>query len=405
MSIRDLMKEEFSVLNGGLFETVKKADVGNAADVMMKNGVDMLCWADPFFPDKRIPEHVKAAAQRSFDLGVGEHYTAPIGNPVLKELIAEKLMVKNDLEVDSERNIIITPGSDSGLCFSLMPFIEPGDEVLIVDPSYPNNFQAVRLLGGVPVSVPVREENGFELEIEAFESRVTDKTKMVLLTNPNNPTTVVYSEESLKSLAGFVAEHDLVAVVDQAFEDIVFDEKKMVTFASLPGMFERTVTVFSVSKGMGLSGLRVGYVVACDKVIDVLFGCAVSIIGAASSCGQLGAIAAFERPEFIEAYKAIFDRRRKMLAQALDGIEGVSVRLPQSSFLSWINVSSLGTSQEIVDYLVKEAKVFVNAGSFYGEQGEGYLRVVQGCYGDDARLEASLERMRDALRKRSKEVL
>lgn len=405
MSIRDLMKEEFRIINGGLFETVKKADVGNAADIMMKNGVDMLCWADPFFPDKRIPKHVKEAAQNSFDIGVGEHYTTPIGNPVLKELIAKKLEAKNNMKVDRERNIIITPGSDSGLCFSLMPFIEPGDEVLIVDPSYPNNFQNIKLLGGIPVSVPVYEENGFELEIEEFESRVTEKTKMVLLTNPNNPTTVVYSEKSLKSLADFVAKHDLAVVVDQAFEDIIFDEKKMITFASLPGMFERTVTVFSISKGMGLSGLRVGYVVACDKVIDVLFGCAVSIIGATNSSGQLGAIAAFEKPEFINEYKEIFDRRRKMLVQALDGIKGVSMQLPQSSFLSWINVSQIGTSQEIVDYLVKEAKVFVNAGYFYGKQGEGYLRMVQSCYGDDARLETSLYRMRQALIKRSKEVL
>ena len=120
------MGAPFSGIKGGLFDTVQKADVGNAADVMMKNGVDMLCWADPFFPDRKIPEHVRRAAAESFETGIGEHYITPIGHPVLKQKIAEKLIRQNNLQVDPERNIIITPGSDAGLCFSLMPFIEPG---------------------------------------------------------------------------------------------------------------------------------------------------------------------------------------------------------------------------------------------------------------------------------------
>lgn len=398
------MKSYFQSLQGGLFEAVNKADVGDNADKMKENGVVMLSWADPFFPDDKLDEAVRATLTASIADGSAQHYTAPIGNGELKEVIAEKLSEDNQLHVDPKRNIIITPGSDAALFYSLVPFIRKGDEVMIVDPSYPNNYQAVEILEGVPVSVPVRVENGFELEIEEFEQRRTDKTKMILLTNPNNPTTVVYSRKSLEKLAKFAKENDLIVVVDQAFEDIIFDERELVTMAALEGMFERTITIFSISKGFGLSGLRVGYIVAPDVLIDAMFASAVSVIGATNTASQLAAITALKkRRELFREYTDSFDRRRKMVYRALCDIPGVEIQMPQSAFLSWINISALGSSDEIVKYLVEEAKVFVNAGNCYGSLGEGYIRLVQGCYRDDAKIEDAILRIRSALQKKSRE--
>ena len=323
----------------------------------------------------------------------------------LKKVIAEKVARFNGIPADPQRNIIVTPGSDSALFFSLVPFVEHGDEVMIVDPSYPNNFQAVEILGGVPVSVPVRPETGFELEIEEFERRLTDKTKLVILTNPNNPTTVVYSRKSLEQLAAFIIKHDLLAIVDQAFEDIVYDGREMVSLGSLDGMLQKTVTIFSISKGMGLSGFRVGCIVASDRLIDTLFASAVSVVGATNTAAQLAAIAAYgKRDELIAEYSAIFDKRRRFVYDALSDIPGVRMQMPQSAFLSWIDVSQLGTSDEMVDYLVREAKVFVNSGNCYGSQGEGYIRLVQGCYADDADIERAVLRIREALLKKSREL-
>ena len=202
--------------------------------------------------------------------GLSAHYTHPVGDAELKAAIARKLARQNGLSVVPERNILITPGSDSGLLFAMMPFIEPGDEVLVPDPSYPSNFLNPKLLGGKAVSVLLDEENGFRLTRAALEAALSPRTKMVLLTNPNNPTTTVFSREEMTMLAEFVIEHDLVAVVDQAFEDFLFDGREMVTLAALPGMWERTVTVCSVSKGMALSGVRVGYLVADDHIMDCL---------------------------------------------------------------------------------------------------------------------------------------
>ncbi|WP_419025166.1 pyridoxal phosphate-dependent aminotransferase [Emergencia sp.] len=402
--MRNKMKPYFQTLKGGLFESVNKADVGDNADKMKEDDVAMLCWADPFFPDDKLDYDVRAAIEKSLLDGTAQHYTAPIGNAELKETIAKKLFEDNYLSVNSKRNIIITPGSDAALFFSLVPFIEPGDEVMIVDPSYPNNFQAVQILGGIPVSVPVMPETGFEIEIEEFEKRLTDRTKMVILSNPNNPTTVVYSRKSMEALADFVKKNDLIIVVDQAFEDIVFDEKEMITMASLEGMFERTITIFSISKGFGLSGLRVGYIVAPDVLIDTMFASAVSVIGASNTASQLAAITALQkRKALLRGYKETFDYRRKVLYDALRDIPGVEMQIPQSAFLSWIDVSKLGSSDEIVNYLIEEAKVFVNSGNCYGSMGEGYIRLVQGCYRDDETIEAIIRRIRAALIKKSHE--
>lgn len=402
-TIRTKMRKEFSELQGGLFTKVKKADVGTSLLDLMKNGVDMLCWADPFFPDKVLPEHILQAVSDSLTNGSASHYTMPIGNPELKEKIALKLKRCNNLIVEPQRNILITLGSDSGLLFAMMPFIEQGDEVLIHSPSYPSNFLNVELLGGTPVSVELKAENNFQIDIEDFEKALTDKTKMVILTNPNNPSGTVLRRESLQALADFIIRHDLVLVVDQAFEDAIYDDIEFVSIASLPGMWERTVNVFSFSKGMGLSGFRVGYLVADAQIIDVLFGCTVNVLGATNTSSQAGMMAALDDPDFMEGYTQIFENRRKIVYDMMSAIPGVHMLMPESGFLSWINISALGTSAFVCDYLIEHAQVVVNSGVPYGKGGEGYIRLVQGCYKDDKKLIAILTRIQKALTQLAKE--
>ena len=398
MDIRLKMREGFRGLQGGLFGKVEKADVGGAAEEVQRAGGDMLGWADPFMPDDCMPAAVKAIAIDRIEKGLSAHYTHPVGDAELKAAIARKLARKNGLSVVPERNILITPGSDSGLLFAMMPFIEPGDEVLVPDPSYPSNFLNPKLLGGRAVSVLLDEANGFRLTRAALEAALSPRTKMVLLTNPNNPTTTVFSREEMTMLAEFVIEHDLVAVVDQAFEDFLFDGREMVTLAALPGMWERTVTVCSVSKGMALSGVRVGYLVADDHIMDVLYGCAVNVIGATNSTFQAAVAYAMDHPEFMtEGYYPIFEERRRRVHEILSGIPGVKTQLPQSAFLTWVDVSALGTAGEVASYLMREAKVCVNEGGPYGQQGAGHIRIVHGCFQDSQRIYHAMERVRAAL--------
>lgn len=394
--MKEKMIAAFSQAEGGLFQTVEKADVGGSYQELEKQGVALMGWADPFMPDFSLPIHIKEAALEAVNLAAAPHYTAPIGNSELKKLIAGKLMEKNKLEVDPERNILITPGSDSGLYFAMLPFINKGDEVIIPSPSYPNNMLNVKIMGGVVVPVPLHEEDGYQIRMEEMEKRVTDKTKMVVLTHPNNPTTTVYRKETLEQLAEFIIKHDLILVCDQAFEDFCY-ENEMITPAALPGMFERTVTVFSFSKGMGLSGFRVGYVVCSDVIMDSMYANAVSVLGATNTPFQTALMAALKDTSFMKEFEEAFDYRRKKAYEILNSIPGVHMLMPESGFLCWVDVSRLGSSSEIVSHLVKEAKVSVNDGINYGAGGEGHLRIVLGVYKDNERVVQALYRIRDAL--------
>ena len=397
--IKSKMRKTFAKLDGGLFSTAQKADVGDVAARMEAAGVAMMSWADPFMPDPAIPQSVMDAAIEALKTGFPAHYTMPIGSPDLKKLIADRIERKYGFRLDPSRNIIINPGSDNGLLFAMMPWINPGDEVMVHDPSYASNFLNPELLGGVTVKVPTFPEDGYHIRIEEYEKRVTDKTKMVLLTNPNNPTGVSYTREELEQLAAFCVKHDLICVCDQAFEDTVFPENEMVCISQLEGMWERTVTVCSVSKGMALSGFRVGWTYASDVIMDAYFACAVNIQGATSTLAQLAVMPAFRDDSFIREYMVKYDNRRKYAYKLFNSIPGISLRMPEAGFFVWIDVSQLGDSSEITQLLVEEARVSVNDGKFYGDMGNGHLRMIDGCFWEDADSYAAMDRMAETFRK------
>lgn len=394
--MKNKMIHAFANAEGGLFTSVEKADVGDAYQEMEKQGIALMGWADPFMPDASLPKHVEEALIQAMKHPIAPHYTAPIGNRELKVLIAKKLAIQNNLIVDPQRNILITPGSDSGLYFAILPFIKDGDEVLIPSPSYPNNFLDVEIMGGVCVSVPLHEDNNYQFIKEDFESRITEKTKMILVTHPNNPTTTVFNRQSLEILREVVLKYDLILVCDQAFEDYCY-ENEMISPASLPDMFSRTITVFSFSKGMGLSGLRVAYIVCDDVIMDTMYANAVGVLGATNTACQIAIMEALKDPSFMREFEAAFEKRRYMAYEILNSIPNVSMKLPESGFLCWVDVSKLGSSTALVSYLVHEAKVSVNDGVNYGLGGEGHLRIVLGVYRDNKKVEEALYRIKEAL--------
>jgi len=404
MDIKKLMNHKFRDFEGGFFTKVTKSDVGNRTADLAAQGVETLCVADPYLPDPSMPESVKRAMIEAIETGLPAHYTMPEGSDELRKIVAEKVERYNHIKVDPMRNIIIAPGSDTGLYFAMAPFIEEGEEVLTLDPGYPDNFSNVKLLGGVAVSVPCYEEDNWQFRIEEFEKRLTPKTKMVLITHPSNPTGAVYRRENLEKLADFIIKNNLVLVCDQAFEDHIYDGIEFVSPASLPGMWERTVTVCSISKGFGLSGMRVAYIIAEDHIMDVMNGCAVNILGATNTAAQIGAIAAFKDKSILENNYKTLEYRRRMFTEIINSAPGVHTTLPESGFLSWVNVGKLGTGAEISEYLIKEAKVLVNDGKVYGpETGANYIRVINGVFKDDEKAIAAYKRMAAAFTKLAEE--
>ncbi|MFW5826361.1 MAG: pyridoxal phosphate-dependent aminotransferase [bacterium] len=397
MDIRALMTPTFAGLEGGLFSSVSKADVGEGAGKLIERGTDILAWADPFFPDPSLPESVARAMTKAVEDGFPAHYSMPIGRAELRRTIAEKVTRQTGLQIDPSRNVIVTPGSDTGLLYAMMPFIAPGTEVLVPEPTYPNAFLNPRLLGGITVTVPLRAENAWQLDVAELERRLTPATKMVVICQPNNPTTKVHRRESLEALARFVVANDLILVCDQAFEDHVFDGRELVAPATLPGMWERTLTVCSVSKGLGLSGFRIGYIYAHDAIMDVLYGGAVNVLGTAATVTSIGANEALADDALLADIHARLDRRRTIACDELGSIPGVRMEPPETGILAWLDVSALGTSQEIVAYLLEHANVLVNPGDQYGDHGEGFIRLVYAAFADDDRAAAVFARIRDAL--------
>ncbi|MBN8881455.1 MAG: aminotransferase class I/II-fold pyridoxal phosphate-dependent enzyme, partial [Salana multivorans] len=181
------------------------------------------------------------------------------------------------------------------------------------------------------------------------------------------------------------------------FEDHVYDDLEMVTPATLPGMWERTISVYSISKGLGLSGLRVGYVVADTPFMDVYYGAAVNVVGATSTVSQAGAVAALQDPTILPANRAELLEHREVAWRLLHDVPGVRATWPESGILLWLDVSALGSGAEVADHLVRNARVLVNDGAAYGPSGADHVRLVFGCYRSAAQLETVLTRVRAAL--------
>ena len=191
--------------------------------------------------------------------------------------------------------------------------------------------------------------------------------------------------------------NDLILVCDQAFEDHVFDGIEFVSPCTLPGMWERTVTVCSLSKGYGLSGYRIGYLYADDRIMDVYYGSAVNVVGAPCTISTYGAIAALKDKTILPAYKEILDRRRCIAHEILSSVPGVRMNRSESGILSWLDVSRLGTAREVTDYLAEHAKILVNQGTAYGMQGEGHIRIVTACFREEEEAVKRYKRIADSL--------
>lgn len=358
---------------------------------------DWLCWADPFYPSSTLPEGVRAACIKALD-GPAAHYTLPSGLSELRQAVAKKVREFNGLDVDPLKELFIIGGSDTGLFYAMMPYITPGagDEILIFDPSYMGNFTNAALLGAKAVHVDLNRED-WSIDFDALEAAVTSHTKLLVMTNPNNPTGRSYTRQELLKLAAFVEKHDLAVVVDQAFEECVFSGHEMVTFAALPGMWERTSTVFTTSKGMGLCGFRVAYIVSCARTSRAYQRAVVSVGGAPNTLAQYGALAAFQDRSFVAQYAKVYESRTRRSWEMLQNIPGIRCHMPDAGYYLWVDVSQLGSAAELVDYIASQAKVVITGGSGFGRQGKDFLRIITISMDDDERYFKAMERLCHAL--------
>ena len=350
-------------------------------------------------PDFDTPEYIKKAAIEALRSG-DVFYTSNFGKMELRQAIAEKLKRENGLDYKAEE-ILVTAGLSEAVFAVLAAILEEGDELLVPDPVWINYRNVPAFLNAVPVSYELKEENGYQLDLEEIRSKVTAKTRAIVLVTPNNPTGGVLCREVLQKLADLAVEKDLLVISDEVYERLIYDGTEHVSIASLPGMKERTFTMNGLSKTYSMTGWRLGYVAAPQEYIPALNKFHQHNTTCAVSFGQTAAIAALrEEGDEVKAMVEEYQRRRDYAVQAVNAIDGLSCLSPKGAFYIFINCRALGiSSADLSDYLLENAKIALVPGSVFGPGGEGYLRmsfansyenIVEGC----ARLKDAVETLK-----------
>ena len=326
-------------------------------------------------PDFVPPPHVLEAVKEALDDGK-THYTLTTGIYELREALAKKAKREYGLTYNPETEILVTVGGTQAVFLALMGLINPSDEVLIPDPGFVCYQPSALIAGGIPVSMPALEENEFKLNADVVMSHVTDRSRIMIVNSPNNPTGAVFSYGDLASLGKLAVERDLIVISDEVYERITYDGIKHYCLASLPGMRERTLVVGSFSKTYAMTGFRIGYVFGPEELIAPMMLTHQFSVACVSGPAQYAAVAALEGPQnCVNEMVAEFDRRRKLLYGRLNEIEGFSCQLPKGAFYAFANVKEFGESSEsLAAFLVNKGKVVTVPGSAFGKYGEGYLR-------------------------------
>ena len=317
-------------------------------------------------PDFDTPEYIKKAAAE--DLAKGDvFYTSNFGTMELRQEIANKLRRENQIDY-KPTDILVTVGLSEAVFDLLCSILDEGDEILVPDPAWLNYYNVPRLLGAVPVSYELREENGYQMDLEELRSKVTDKTRAVVIITPNNPTGGVLSRQTLQGLADLAIEKDLLVISDEVYERLIYDGEQHVSIASLPGMKERTFTMNGMSKAYSMTGWRLGYVAAPEEYITVLnklhqhnTTCAPSFVQSAS------VVALRDEKDEVEQMVKEYKRRRDYAVSAINAIPGLSCVCPKGAFYIFINCKSLGkSSAELAAYLRDQAKIALVPGDVEG---------------------------------------
>ena len=328
-------------------------------------------------PDFVTPWKVRSAAITSLQRGYTQ-YTGNRGLPQLLQLVSTYLNERFGLEYDP-KHILITVGGSEAIDLALRACIEHGDEILVPDPAYVSYAPLVSLSDGIPVHVECREEDNFVLKPEYLEKAITDKTKAIILTYPNNPTGAIMTKEQLQAIADVIIRHDILVITDEIYAELTYG-RKHASIASLPGMKERTVYIGGFSKAFAMTGWRLGFACAPAEIDDAMFKIHQYGMLCAPIMSQYAAIEALkdglsDNFATVEEMRDSYDKRRKFVLHSLKEI-GLHCFEPQGAFYAFPSVKSTGMNAEtFADGLLKTEKVAVVPGNAFGKFGENNVRL------------------------------
>jgi aminotransferase len=353
-------------------------------------------------PNFETPPHIIEAARTALEEGYTK-YTPWLGYLDLREAICEKLARDNDLRFDPENEIMVTNGTQEALTVIFQAFLKKGDEVILPSPRYNEYVRWAAVSGAKLIEVPTSEEVNFIIDPKEIETKITDRTKIVALTTPNNPTGTVLPKKVLEEIAQIAIKHDLMVLSDELYEKYLFEGYKHYSIARVPNMAERTIVVNGFSKTYAMTGFRVGYIAAPASFVEGMLPIKHSISICAPAVSQRAALAALTGPQgWWDKVMEDCTRRRQIWMAALDEM-GLSYGTPMGSYVFFVNVSSsLGvTGTEFSRRLLEEEQVRIGGGNGYGPGADDYIR--GSLMVDDADLKEGLERMKRVVRKLRRE--
>jgi aspartate/methionine/tyrosine aminotransferase len=342
------------------------------------------------------PVHIREAAKQALDKGFTKYALPPEGIHELRVAIADKLRTDNSIVADPETEILVTVGGQLAINLVMQAVLNPGDEVILPDPCFMAYPPAVLLAGGVPRFVPVAENRQFRADPAAIRRAVSERTRLIVLVSPDNPTGACLTREDLETIGKIAKDHNLLVVSDEIYEKFVFDGRVHVSLASLPGMHERTITLNGFSKSYAMTGWRVGYAVATRAVMDQMKRLHTQYVLTITSFVQKGAVAALRQDQepvrrIVEEYAA----RRRRMVDGLNSIPGIVCEPPAGSFYVWPSIRRTGLSSlEFASRMATDGKVLLYPGTAFGPGGEGCLRISLSV--GMAEIDEAIERMRRA---------
>jgi aspartate aminotransferase len=322
-----------------------------------------------FHPAAPVVDAVRAAVAEGRD-----RYVSPRGVPALREAIAAYLKRTRHLDVSAEE-VLVAPGCKMALSLTMMALIEPGDEILYPDPSFPIYPSFTRGLGGKAVPFYLEEKNQFQPDIAEIASKITPRTKALIFNSPNNPTGTVFSEETLEQIAALAVKHDLWVIADEIYARILFNGEYKSIYA-MPGMKERTIIIDGFSKSFAMTGWRLGYAVAPKSFIDALDLLVLNTFTCTAEFSQVAAIEALtDSTNAVDAMVLEYRKRRDLFVTKLNQIPGFRALSPDGAFYAWVNIEDTGLpAEEVQRLLLEEAGVAGIAGAAFGPAGKNYLR-------------------------------
>lgn len=355
---------------------------------LMQRGEDLI-HLEVGRPSFDTPAHIKEATKKALDNGL-VHYGDFQGNQDFREALSRKLREQNQIDAGPDE-ILVTNGLTHAGYVACLAALDPGDEVILLEPYYPQHINKIELAGGKVVTAKLDSKSNYRVDGDAIRACLSDKTRMIIVVNPTNPTGRVFDRDELQIIADIAIEHDLLVLSDEVYEQIIYDGHQHISIASLEGMNERTISCFAFTKGYAMDGWRMGYLVVRKDYLDAFLKISMNDVAHVNVFIQEGGRAAVSgSQECVREMVAEDKRRRDLVVERMNAMHGVICPVPQGSIYAFPDISETGmSSSDLAIDILERTNVVTEAGSFYGAAGEGRLRI---CYGAE-----SYERIAEAM--------